>query len=137
MKQFSVFIVSLIFLHFFSIFLIQIQYETIERIVSTIPLGLIEKSVFIIDNSDTIEGYFDKNSLKNNVNNYLKFNLKNKVSKYQISFFYYTVNENNEIKIDLNDYPKNVQIHFKTKYFFNLNLEKYLTFSIGDLIYEQ
>ena len=137
MKQFSVFIVSLIFLHFFSIFLIQIQYETIERIVSTIPLGLIEKSVFIIDNSDTIEGYFDKNSLKNNVNNYLKFNLKNKVSRYQISFFYYTVNENNEIKIDLNDYPKNVQIHFKTKYFFNLNLEKYLTFSIGDLIYEQ
>lgn len=137
MKQFSVFIVSLIFLQFFSIFLIQIQYETIERIVSTIPLGLIEKSVFIIDNSDTIEGYFDKNSLKNNVNNYLKFNLKNKVSKYQISFFYYTVNENNEIKIDLNDYPKNVQIHFKTKYFFNLNLEKYLTFSIGDLIYEQ
>ncbi len=137
MKQFSVFIVSLIFLQFFSIFLIQIQYETIERIVSTIPLGLIEKSVFIIDNSDTIEGYFDKNSLKNNVNNYLKFNLKNKVSRYQISFFYYTVNENNEIKIDLNDYPKNVQIHFKTKYFFNLNLEKYLTFSIGDLIYEQ
>ena len=137
MKQFSVFIVSLIFLLFFSIFLIQIQYETIERIVSTIPLGLIEKSVFIIDNSDTIEGYFDKNSLKNNVNNYLKFNLKNKVSRYQISFFYYTVNENNEIKIDLNDYPKNVQIHFKTKYFFNLNLEKYLTFSIGDLIYEQ
>ena len=137
MKQFSVFIVSLIFLQFFSIFLIQIQYETIERIVSTIPLGLIEKSVFIIDNSDTIEGYFDKNSLKNNVNNYLKFNLKNKVSRYQISFFYYRVNENNEIKIDLNDYPKNVQIHFKTKYFFNLNLEKYLTFSIGDLIYEQ
>lgn len=137
MKQFSVFIVSLIFLHFFSIFLIQIQYETIERIVSTIPLGLIEKSVFIIDNSDTIEGYFDKNSLKNNVNNYLRFNLKNKVSRYKISFFYYTVNENNEIKIDLNDYPKNVQIHFKTKYFFNLNLEKYLTFSIGDLIYEQ
>lgn len=137
MKQFSAFIVSLIFLQFFSIFLIQIQYETIERIVSTIPLGLIEKSVFIIDNSNTIEGYFDKNSLKNNVNNYLKFNLKNKVSRYQISFFYYTVNENNEIKIDLNDYPKNVQIHFKTKYFFNLNLEKYLTFSIGDLIYEQ
>ena len=137
MKQFSVFIVSLIFLQFFSIFLIQIQHETIERIVSTIPLDLIEKSVFIIDNSDTIEGYFDKNSLKNNVNNYLKFNLKNKVSRYQISFFYYTVNENNEIKIDLNDYPKNVQIHFKTKYFFNLNLEKYLTFSIGDLIYEQ
>ena len=137
MKQFSAFIVSLMFLQFFSIFLIQIQYETIERIVSTIPLGLIEKSVFIIDNSDTIEGYFDKNSLKNNVNNYLKFNLKNKVSRYQISFFYYTVNENNEIKIDLNDYPKNVQIHFKTKYFFNLNLEKYLTFSIGDLIYEQ
>ena len=137
MKQFSVFIVSLIFLQFFSIFLIQIQYETIERIVSTIPLGLIEKSVFIIDNSNTIEGYFDKNSLKNNVNNYLKFNLKNKVSRYQISFFYYTVNENNEIKIDLNDYPKNVQIYFKTKYFFNLNLEKYLTFSIGDLIYEQ
>ena len=137
MKQFSVFIVSLIFLQFFSIFLIQIQHETIERIVSTIPLDLIEKSVFIIDNSDTIEGYFDKNSLKNNVNNYLKFNLKNKVSRYQISFFYYTVNENNEIKIDLNDYPKNVQIHFKTKYFFNLNLEKYLTFSIGDLIYEK
>ena len=137
MKQFSVFIVSLIFLQFFSIFLIQIQYETIERIVSTIPLGLIEKSVFIIDNSDTIEGYFDKNSLKNNVNNYLKFNLKNKVSRYQISFFYYTVNENNEIKIDLNDYPKNVQIHFKTKYFFFFFLEKYLTFSIGDLIYEQ
>ncbi len=137
MKQFSVFIVSLIFLQFFSIFLIQIQYETIERIVSTIPLGLIERSVFIIDNSDTIEGYFDKNSLKNNVKNYLKFNLKNKVSRYQISFFYYTVNENNEIKIDLNDYPKNVQIHFKTKYFFNINLEKYLTFSIGDLIYEQ
>ena len=42
--------------------------------------------------------------------------------------------EENQIKLDLTDYPESVQIHVSTCYFQSYECQSYLTFYIGELL---
>lgn len=104
----------------------------IKEIVNDMPLSVIQNSVIFIDNFENINYSFDKANLEKSVKNYLSTNLKDKVKSYKISFLYYFVSEDKNIKIDLTEQPKNVQIHFKCEIISFITYEDKFSYSVNE-----
>lgn len=119
---------------FLTFFTISIKGMGVNRIINNIPLSVIENSVIFNGENDYLNGYFDKEVLESNTKNYLNTALKDKVPRYKISFLYFYTDEENQIKLDLTDYPESVQIHVSTCYFQSYECQSYLTFYIGELL---
>ena len=122
------------FFVFASSMLVGIKANTLSKIINNIPLEVVERGVSFSYEDETYGGYFEKNTLEEEVKYYLNLNLEDVVNSYKISFVYYYVDDDNEIKIDLSDYPTNVQIHTEINYHLNYKVNGYVYFAIGDFI---
>ena len=124
------------FVTFMNVAYFSIDGMYINRAFHNFPISLIEDSVVLLDSSGSFAPYYDKYKVKNNVVNYLKLALENKVSSFDISFNYY-VYDADEVKIDTSYFPKNVDIHLKCTYFGFMQYEGYRNFEIrGEKVYE-
>ncbi|MBO8427752.1 MAG: hypothetical protein IAC58_04270 [Firmicutes bacterium] len=128
------FFVTVIFLTLFNGFNIGIKGNYISRTFIDLPVSLIKSCVLVNEESyDENSSYFDKNKLEENVKEYLTINLKEHVESYNLSFYYFYYDENLDLIYDLGNYPKNVQIHFNADIYKNIDIDKYLVFTMEDL----
>ena len=126
--------VNVIFVAICSMFFVSTKGMFVKRTFLNIPLTIFNSSIIPIDREENFNPHFDLDYLKENVIYYLNLNLKNQTYKYNISFFPYTYDEENE-KYYLNldeDSIKNVQIHFVCKYFLEFKVDQYLCYSIKE-----
>lgn len=114
--------------------LVGIKANTLSKIVNNIPLEVVEMGVSFSYENDSYGGYFNKNNLESEVKYYLNLNLEDYVKTYKISFIYFYLDSNNETRIDLSDYPTNVQIHTEVNYHLNYKVHGYVYFTVGDFI---
>lgn len=126
------FFISIIFITLFEISAIGIKGNFVNRTFKDMPLTLIKNSVSTDLVDEKVTCFFDKQTLEDNVKNYLKINLEKKVSKYKISFFYYLFEENEPV-YDFTDEPQNVQIHFNCAFYKTYEVNQYMTFEIDNL----
>jgi hypothetical protein len=110
---------------------LSIEAKQIQETFIGLPKEVIKSSISTLGENEEINYHFEKDVLKNNVTNYLNEALFNKVKTYKISFFYY-LEQNNDLKVDLSNYPKNCQIHFYANSNSNEKIEEYLVYQIGD-----
>jgi PBP1b-binding outer membrane lipoprotein LpoB len=110
---------------------LSVEAKQIQETFVSLPKDIIKSSISRIGENEEINYHFEKEILKNNVTNYLNEALFNKVKTYKISFFYY-LEQNGDLKVDLSKYPKNCQIHFYANSGTNEKIEEYLVYQIGD-----
>ncbi len=134
MMQVPLFFVSIITSTSLMLFNIGINGMYVNRTFLNIPLSLLDSN--IIEETKDSEGnskkyyYFNKETLNNDVKNYLSMNLKNKVKSYKISFKYF--NYVNDKVIEDENKPNAIQIHFISTYYMNFNIDSHLSFFINN-----
>ena len=98
-----------------SVSMFSINGNFIRRTFYEMSPDVVSSAVFLVSTNGLYDPHFNKEKLEENVNYYLKLNLKNIVSKYQIGFVYIE-EKNGNYYIDYGRYPKIVDITFKCKY---------------------
>jgi hypothetical protein len=112
---------------------LSVEAKQIQDTFTGLPETVVKSSISRLGENEEVNYHFEKETLKNNVTNYLDEALFNKVKTYKISFFYYS-EQGSEIKVDLSNYPKNCQIHFYANSDKNEKIEEYLVYQIGQLL---
>jgi hypothetical protein len=125
--------VNVIFITICSMVLVTTKGMFVKRTFLNIPLKVFNKSVVVIDENENFNPHFDLDTLKENVTYFLNLNLKNHVDHYNISFYPYSFDDENEkYYINIGNDIKNVQIHFICNYFLNFKVDQYLCFSLNE-----
>lgn len=75
--------------------------------------------------------YFDKELVKQNVNEYLKLNLKDKISSYQIAFKFYEKEDGSFIESSILE-PTGVLIRFRCNYYESFQIDSEMSFYIEE-----
>lgn len=122
----------------------------INRTFLNMPLTVIENSVkdknksenlnlsiikyddlltFALEEREEKNFYFDREELKNNVNNYLISNLKGKIDKYEIAFSFYDEEGGDFFETNVED-PTGVLIRFKCTYYRSFEIDTQISFYI-------
>ena len=130
-----IFFSSSIMVSLLTLFLMSGVGMKIKRVVKNLPLSIVENSIEYEIEEAPFDCYYHKDKLEVGIKNYLNLNLKNTLDSYKISFFYFKINDKNEIKIDMSEYPKAFQVHFVAKYYHSFKVDSFTTFSIGT-VYE-
>ena len=88
--------VNVIFMTICSMVLVTTKGMFVKRTFLNIPLKVFNESVVVIDENEDFNPHFDLDTLKENVIYFLNLSLKNHVDSYNISFYPYTYDEENE-----------------------------------------
>ncbi|MCI6788281.1 MAG: hypothetical protein MR606_00215 [Mollicutes bacterium] len=126
--------ITTIFLTVVNIFNITYKGNEINRIVTNLPLQILKSNVVIEEyTEDDFVAYFSKKETEESVKNYLNLSFKGIIDKYNLSFYYYFINNNKEYEFDMSDKPKAFQLHFNCTYYKNYKVDRYLNFTIEDI----
>ena len=133
MMQVPLFFVSIITSTSLMIFNIGINGMYVNRTFLNIPLSLLDSNIVEEVNEEESNKkyyYFNKETLNNDVKNYLSTNLKNKVKSYKISFKYFNYVDNKVVEEE--NKPNAIQIHFVSTYYMNFKFDSHLSFYINN-----
>ncbi len=134
MMQIPLFFIGTFTLTTLSLFNLGINGMFVNRTFLNMPISILDCNVLSIkteENNEIITNYyFDQDSLKEEVKNYLSNNLKSKVSNYKIGFNFFNYDE--KIITEDVDFKKcnAVQMHFISNYYFNYKINSYISFYI-------
>ena len=133
MMQVPLFFVSIITSTSLMIFNIGINGMYVNRTFLNLPLSLLDSNIVEEANEEESNKkyyYFNKETLNNDVKNYLSMNLKDKVKSYKISFKYFNYVDNKVV--DTENKPNAIQLHFISTYYMDFKIDSHLSFYINN-----
>lgn len=134
MMQIPIFFIGTITLTSLTLFNLGINGMYVNRTFLNIPISLIESNVIEEEVEDdeqiSINYYFNQDNLKNDIKNYLTYNLKNKILNYKIGFNFFNYDNGIVTEEVENSLCNGIQIHFITNYYLNYKINNYLLFHI-------
>lgn len=121
----NIFIATIFCLTSFCLYIFSNQIVSVNRIVSTIPQSVFELSVDLINVDDYL--YFDQTKLVENVDRYLKDNITQYTSKYEVE---YTFLNSEDHSICIDGKCNEVWIDFSATLQFNYIFSRSLSYEI-------
>ncbi|MGP1413967.1 MAG: hypothetical protein ACTTID_02450 [Bacillales bacterium] len=116
-----------------STFIITTKGNYIKKTFLNIPKAIAKNSMVYLDDNEKINPYFVIEKFNEDLNNYLKLNLKGSINKYYInitSYKYKIIDNKKTYFYEDSKYPKNIQLHLSANYYLNFKVNVYLRFEV-------
>ena len=73
----------------FNLFFVNYKVIGINRSINNLPKSIFESSIPLIQETDYVKVYFDKDLLENKLTSYFDKNIKKFTDKYTVEYYYY------------------------------------------------
>ena len=123
----AIFISLLVVVLSFNFFMISYQLNGVNRLVMYAPLSLFESAIILYEIDLDIGPIFDKEILVDNITSYFDFHMPRYSSDYDLSFYYYNVEDHS---LDLSDQPKAVEVLVTATLVENYHYERTMYYEI-------
>jgi len=104
--------------------------KNIRNNIENMPQYILNENIRRVTEEAEFNLFIDKITFERDSINYLSRNFKNIIKSYSISFSYYKYDEKNDVKFELSDYPKNVQLSVLIDYNKIFNKEYFKCYEI-------
>lgn len=120
---FSIFIAVLSFQFFTATY----QLTGINRTLYNVPISIFESSIPLVQNTYSIQIYYDKNTLEEKLTSYFDKSLSKYTSSYSLDFYYYSQEDESVCRTD---YCNAIEITLKAKVLVAMTYQKSARFYI-------